>query len=124
MPHKLRKIRKMRGSRTHGYGRVGQHRCHGQKRTRPLTYVGKHGFTSPASLRPMPSILNVGSLDALAEEISTKKNNKFLVDLNTLGYDKLLGKGQLTKPLIIKVSSFSKFAAAKIKKAGGEIMTS
>jgi len=26
MPHKLRKIRKKRGSRTHGFGRVGQHR--------------------------------------------------------------------------------------------------
>jgi len=76
------------------------------------------------SLRPQPSILNVGSLDALAEEISTKKNDKFLVDLNALGYDKLLGKGQITKPLIIKISTFSKFAAAKIKKAGGEIVTS
>lgn len=26
MPHRLRKVRKQRGSRTHGWGRVGQHR--------------------------------------------------------------------------------------------------
>ena len=120
MPHKLRKIRKMRGSRTHGYGRVGQHRCHGQKRTRPLTYIGKKGFTSPASLRSGLSIINIGCLEGLLDK-STLKNEKILVDLTALGYDKLLGKGRITKPLIIKVSSFSRIAADKIKKAGGEI---
>jgi len=31
MPHKLRKTRKMRGSRTHGYGQVGQHRKSGSR---------------------------------------------------------------------------------------------
>ena len=31
MPQKLRKTRKMRGSRTHGYGQIGQHRKGGGK---------------------------------------------------------------------------------------------
>ena len=39
MPHKLRKIRKFRGSRTQGYGRIGQHRDSGSKGNRK---VGRH----------------------------------------------------------------------------------
>ena len=39
MPHKLRKIRKFRGSRTQGYGRIGQHRDSGSKGARK---VGRH----------------------------------------------------------------------------------
>jgi ribosomal protein L18E len=33
-----------------------------------------------------------------------------------------LGAGKLTKPLIITVSSYSKTAAEKVKKAGGQIL--
>ena len=65
MPHKLRKTRKMRGSRTHGWGKIGQHRgagCRGHRnvgRHKHLwSYVvahepnhfGKHGFNSRHSL--------------------------------------------------------------------------
>ncbi|MEM3816270.1 MAG: 50S ribosomal protein L15, partial [Candidatus Bathyarchaeia archaeon] len=62
MPHSLRKIRKKRGSRTCGYGRVGQHRKSGSKGERRAgrhkhlwswvlryepDYFGYKGFTSP-----------------------------------------------------------------------------
>lgn len=137
MPHKLRKIRKKRGSRTQGYGRVGQHRKSGSKGYRKAgrhkhgwsyviryepDYFEKKGFTSPKSLRQKENIINVGKLDEIAENISTsKEKDKILIDLERLGYTKLLGTGKVTKPLIIKVSSCSKSAAEKIKKAGGEI---
>ncbi len=139
MPHKLRKIRKKRGSRTHGYGRVGQHRGGGQRgghgkagfNKHKWTYVikyepnyfGKRGFTSPKSLKQKANVINVGTLDEIAEKLSTeKKKGKFFIDLERRGYTKLLGAGKVTKPLIVKVAAHSKSAAEKIKEAGGQIL--
>jgi len=138
MPHKLRKTRKKRGSRTQGYGRVGQHRAGGQRgghgkagfHKHKWTYVikyepeyfGKRGFHSPKSLGRKTKTINVGALDELAEKISTEKRKKFLIDLEGLGYSKLLGTGKVKKPLIVKVMSCSKSAAEKIKEAGGQIL--
>jgi large subunit ribosomal protein L15 len=138
MPHKLRKIRKKRGSRTQGYGRVGQHRCSGSKGYRKAgrhkagwsyvlryepDYFGKKGFTSPKSLKQKINVINIGKLDEMAEKISTKEEKgKFFIDLESLGYTKLLGAGKVTKPLIVKVTSYSKSAAEKIKEAGGQIL--
>ena len=65
----------------------------------------------------------MGELDEIAEKIATKKEKKkFFVDLESIGYTKLLGTGKITKPIIVKVSSYSKLAAEKIKEAGGEIL--
>ena len=139
MPQKLRKIRKKRGSRTHGYGRVGQHRCHGSKGYRKAgrhkagwsyvlryepDYFGKKGFTSAKSLRQKVNVMNVGKLDEIASKFSTEKEEgKFFINLESLGYTKLLGTGKVTKPLIVKVPSCSNSAAEKIKGAGGQILT-
>jgi large subunit ribosomal protein L15 len=139
MPHKLRKIRKKRGSRTQGYGRVGQHRKSGSKGYRKAgrhkhlwsyvikyepEYFGKKGFTSPKSLRRKVKSVNVGKLEEIAERFSVEKEEgKLFVDLTNLGYTKLLGAGKITKPLVVKVASCSKSAAEKIKEAGGEILT-
>ena len=138
MPQKLRKIRKKRGSRTHGYGRVGQHRCHGSKGYRKAgrhkagwsyvlryepDYFGKKGFTSAKSLRQKVNVMNVGKLDEIASKFSTEKEEgKFFINLENLGYTKLLGTGKVTKPLVVKVTSCSKSAAEKIKEAGGQIL--
>jgi large subunit ribosomal protein L15 len=45
------------------------------------------------------------------------------MDLESLGYTKLLGAGKVTKPFVVKVASYSKSAAEKIKEAGGQILT-
>jgi large subunit ribosomal protein L15 len=140
MPHKLRQTRKKRSSRTHGYGRVGQHRCHGSKGYRKAgrhkagwsyvlryepEYFGKKGFVSPKSLRHKEKIINLKKLDQIAERISTEeKEGKSFVDLEKLGYTKLLGTGKVTRPLIVKVASSSSSAVEKIKEAGGEILKS
>ncbi|MEM2105614.1 MAG: uL15 family ribosomal protein [Candidatus Bathyarchaeia archaeon] len=139
MPHKLRKIRKKRGSRTCGYGRVGQHRKTGSKGYRKAgrhkhgwsyvikyepEYFGKKGFTSPKSLRTKEKIINVGELDEIAEKMAqTKDEEKTFIDLESLGYTKLLGAGKVTKPLKVKIAACSRVAAEKIKGAGGEIIT-
>jgi len=138
MPHKLRKIRKKRGSRTQGYGRVGQHRCRGSKGGRKVgrhkhlwsyviryepDYFSKSGFTSPKSLRQKVRVMNVGKLDGMAEKLAVKKEEgELFIDLESLGYTKLLGAGRVTKPLVVKVASASKSAAEKIKESGGRIL--
>ncbi|HYA77613.1 MAG TPA: uL15 family ribosomal protein [Verrucomicrobiae bacterium] len=131
MPHKLRKIRKFRGSRTQGYGRIGQHRDSGSKGhrkvgrhkhlwslvvTKETGYFGKNGFTSPQSLHRQVNTINLKKLEEIAKTGH--------INLTALGYTKLLGTGKVTKPLTVHVSSYSKSAAEKIKKAGGEIVGS
>jgi large subunit ribosomal protein L15 len=129
MPHKLRKIRKFRGTRTQGYGRIGQHRDSGSKGARKVgrhkhlwslvvtsepNYFGKHGFTSPQSLHTKTSAINLVQLDQLAQTSE--------INLTELGYTKLLGTGKITKPLTIKVASYSKTAQEKVTQAGGKII--
>ncbi|MGD6809401.1 MAG: uL15 family ribosomal protein [Candidatus Bathyarchaeia archaeon] len=130
MPHKLRKIRKTRGSRTQGYGRIGQHRDAGSKGNRKVgrhkhlwskvvtsepDYFGNHGFTSPQSLHRKENTLNLQKLTELAETNT--------VDLTGLGYTKLLGTGRITKPLTVTVPTCSKSAEEKIVQAGGKVIT-
>jgi large subunit ribosomal protein L15 len=138
MPHRLRKVRKQRGSRTHGWGRVGQHRGKGMRgghgkagrhkhkwthviRYQP-DYFGKHGFKRPWA--PNPETINVGELDERIEELQSSglaeaQGDGFTVDLSALGIEKLLGSGKVKHPLIVKVKMWSGAAARKIKEAGG-----
>jgi large subunit ribosomal protein L15 len=141
MPHKKRKTRKKRGSRTHGYGQVGQHRGGGQrgghgkaggkkhKWTHTVKYAperfGKYGFKPPR--RREISAINVGELDQKISQLTANKKAKktkggIKLDLDKLGYDKLLGRGQVTQPLIIHVDSHSESAARKIEEAGGKVI--
>ena len=141
LPHKVRKVRKMRGSRTHGYGQIGQHRK-GSKGGRKAgrhkhgwTYVikyepdyfGKGGFTSQKSLSRKINIINVGELEELADRLAVekkleRKGKKVFLDLDKLGYDKLLGMGKITKPMLVKVASHSGEATEKVEEAGGQIL--
>lgn len=141
MPHKLRKTRKSRGSRTVGWGQVSQHRKGGQKghtkagrhkhlwsyvlRYEP-DYFTKKGFYSPN--RKKVNVVNVGKLEELAPKLSTeegleKKEGLFFLDLDKLGYSKLLGMGNVTKPFSIKVAFHSESAAKKVEEAGGRFIT-
>jgi large subunit ribosomal protein L15 len=86
-------------------------------------YFGKKGFTSPQSLKQKTKVINVKKLDEMAGKFSVEKENgTSFIDLESLGYTKLLGSGKITKPLNVKVPSCSKSAAEKIKKAGGQIL--
>jgi len=94
-----KKVRKMRGTRTHGYGRVGQHRKAGQragkgkttqwKKSKKSYYLkqkelgfpdpdwdfGKRGFKRPQDINRIYQVnaLNVKDLDSKIEEFT--KNN-------------------------------------------------
>jgi large subunit ribosomal protein L15 len=139
MPHKLRKIRKTRGSRTQGYGRIGQHRDHGSKGFRKVgrhkhlwsyvttfepDYFGKNGFTSPQSLKRLGDVINLQKLQEISGKFSVEKEDgKLTIDLTSLGFSKLLGTGRISKALVVNVASCSKTAAEKIKDAGGRVLT-
>lgn len=140
MPHSERKTRKLRGSRTHGYGRVGQHRKSGGRGgkgkaggrdhfwIRTVKYepyrFRKIGFKPPR--RPRVKAINVGELEELARKVLGDKIKELTalqeLDLTSLGYDKLLGKGDLRIPLKIKVSSYTPTAGGKVMAVGGEIV--
>jgi len=142
MTRKLKKTRKLRGSRTFGYGRQGQHRKSSQKGEKKAgrhkggwTYVlryepdywGKKGFRSVQSLHRRVNVINVGNLNSLAERLDAQsqlehKDGKILLDLDKLGFTKLLGTGNIVEPMLIKISAHSSSAAKKIEEAGGQIL--
>lgn len=140
MPHSLRKIRKKRGSRTCGYGRVGQHRKSGSKGERRAgrhkhlwswvlryepDYFGYKGFTSPKQKKIKDlRCINLKDLEEIALKMASnvKKGEKILVDLEEMGYVKLLGEGKITIPVTVKVPLCSEIALRKIKDAGGEVL--
>jgi len=140
-----RKSRSYRGYRTHGWGRVGQHRKHGSKGGRGFagfhkhfwTYVvkrdpyhfGKYGFKRPQSLLKKYKIINLSEIMEKVEELYSKgcisKDDKgnITIDLDKAGYDKLLGKGNITfKNVVIKVRAASKKAMNKIIGLGGKVI--
>jgi len=135
VPHRERKVRKQRGSRTHGWGQVGQHRAGGRKGGKGKAgrgkhkwtytvkyapnYFGKHGFHKPVSHEE--KTINVGELEELVEKTTIEKEAK-IINLEKLGYNKLLGAGKVNRPLNIEVKSCSKSAAKKIQEAGGKII--
>jgi large subunit ribosomal protein L15 len=85
----------------------------------------KHGF-KPYKRKEVITI-NVGKLDEQIDTLSESKQakktkNGIKVHLNSLGYDKLLAKGQITHPLIVQVDSWTKSAAKKIEEAGGKVL--
>ncbi|MFX0068780.1 MAG: uL15 family ribosomal protein [Promethearchaeota archaeon] len=138
-----KKTHKRRGSRTHGYGRVGQHRKAGKRGGRGVAgrkkhgksyilryvpnYFGKHGFTRPKCLIKRPKTIDLRQLDQmidklLEQKVAEKREKEIFVDLTKLGYGKLLGNGTMTRPLVVAIPKFSKSAAKKVEAAGGKIL--
>jgi large subunit ribosomal protein L15 len=138
---KDKRVRRLRGSRTHGYGRIGQHRKGGQRggkgktggKKHDWTYVtahdperfGKHGFHRHSKLRQDHATINVGdiarNLPRFTEGQAPAKGKPLTIDLAAHGYDKVLGAGRISMPLTISAPFFTHRAAEKIKAAGGKI---
>jgi len=140
MPHKLRKVRKMRGSRTHGWGQIGQHRKSGSRGGKGHAGMHKHRWTYVQRFEPdhfskdkfkppnqtQPNIINLKQLEEIAYKIQQAKKGKrekITIDLKEMGYDKLLGSGKITTPITVKVPSCSEDARKKIEESGGEVIT-
>ncbi|MFO7968472.1 MAG: uL15m family ribosomal protein [Archaeoglobaceae archaeon] len=70
--------------------------------------------------------LNVGDLELLVEKLQgsdfvSEEGGNFSIDLTELGYEKLLGKGRLSKPVNVKVDKATEKALGKIEEAGGQL---
>ncbi len=121
-----RKKRRGAGSRG-GRGRAGSGKRAGHKKYGIV--LGRRGFTSK-STTPNSKTLNVGNFtSSFVHKLVNagkiiKEGQYYAIDLTKMGYTKLLGTGNTSFKLKIKVSSCSPQAAEKIKAAGGEIILS
>ncbi|RLI74836.1 50S ribosomal protein L15 [Archaeoglobales archaeon] len=71
--------------------------------------------------------LNVGDLDEIIDKLvelglAEKKDEKYSVDLTQFGYSKLLGRGNITKAIDVRIFEATKKAVEKIEKVGGSII--
>ena len=138
MATRFRKTRKLRGSRTHGWGQVAQHRASGHKGGVGISGLLKHHFSSmlkydpdhfghDSTHPPHPNVTkkwaSVRDLDDLFEKFGNKDGEKNVIDLISKGYDKLLGGGKITNAYTVKIRQFTASAEEKVKKAGGEVLT-
>lgn len=141
MTTSLRRTRRLRGSRTHGWGRSGQHRGSGSqgghgnagwkrhKWSSVIRYglqIGEKGFTPPN--QKASRAINIRDLTQQVDNYTFKglvkeANGKTEVNLPSAGYTKLLSQGTVNKPLRIIVHHTSERAAEKITAAGGEIVS-
>lgn len=137
----------MRGQRGHGWGAKKKHRGSGNRGGRGMAgsgkradqkkptilklygnaYFGRHGFSRPQKMIVHIKAINLGYLqkkleDYLNQKLITKEKDFYVVDLEKLGYQKVLGTGKLNVKLKIKADYFSESAVAKIEKNGGVIL--
>jgi len=145
---KKKSPKKYRGSRTHGGGHHrkrsgagnrggrGMAGSHKHKWFHVIKYMpdhfGKRGFNRPQKVVEEPNPINVGDLDALADKlleegIAEKEDDKIVIDvtderLKKFGgpFDKVLGGGQVKRPLVVKAPQFTDRAVEKLEEAGGE----
>jgi large subunit ribosomal protein L15 len=68
--------------------------------------------------------INVRDLETVfAKHGKADEKGKVVLDLTSLGYDKLLGGGAISGAYAIKVAKVSESAKSKIEAAGGEVIT-
>lgn len=137
MATRLRKTRKLRGSRTHGWGQVAQHRASGHKGGLGVSGQLKHHFSgmlkndpghfghdsthTPRAVvtRKWASVRDLGDLYAALGTEGPRGER--VVDLAAHGYDKLLGGGSVSAAYTVIVARFTALAEAKVKGAGGRV---
>lgn len=86
-------------------------------------HFGKHGI-KPRNFEKIKAI-NLKDLDQMADKLvdqklAEKEGKKIKIDLEKLGYNKLLGSGKVTKPLVVQAKYFSKNAVSKLEEAEGQ----
>ncbi|HXG07060.1 MAG TPA: uL15 family ribosomal protein [Nitrososphaera sp.] len=139
MATRFRKSRRQRGSRYCGWGQIGQHRQAGSRGGVGGAGKHKHFYIRTVIEEPdhfghdpfnsfnrnlVQKWINVRDLDTLfAKHGKTDENGKVVLDLTSLGYDKLLGGGSISGAYTIKVAKVSESARSKIEAAGGEVIT-
>ncbi len=142
--NRRKKNSRQRGSKTHGWGAKKKHRGKGHQGGAGMAgtgkradskkpsiwknkdYFGKHGFVSKTPKIKINPV-NVSYLEEhinkfLSSNLVKKENGIYSVELEKLGYNKLLGDGKISAKFKIKTPYASKSAIEKIKEAGGEVI--
>ena len=146
MIRRKKKVRKLRGSHTHGWGCKKKHRGGGSKGGKGMAgtgkrkttkwtwtikyapeHLGKRGFHRPKAVQYAPQTINLSDIDEnlqlfLDMGVAHEEEGRIIVDTTQLGVDKVLGSGKLTKPVTIKAYYVTPKAEEKIKAAGGEVV--
>jgi large subunit ribosomal protein L15 len=137
MATRLRKSRRQRGTRFCGWGQIGQHRASGSRGG--VGNAGKHKHFYIRTVKEEPEHfgheqfhalrksdvtrwVNLKDLNQLMNYSKATEDGKVTLDLNELGYEKLLGAGRVDAVVSIKVKKASKSAKEKITEAGGEVL--
>ena len=140
--HKRKKHTRAAAKTTHGWGSMKKRRGAGnrggrgrsgsgargdQKKPRywKTERFGKHGFKSKSRM-PTMNTINLKSIEDRAETLVAggyiqAKDGGYVVDLNALGYNKLLSTGKVTKKLMITVDFATEKAVEKVSQAGGSV---
>lgn len=139
--NKRKKNTRQRGSKTHGWGSMKKHRGAGSRGGRGRAGSGKRADTKKTSLwnkgryfgirgikqrKKRDKIINTLTIKSrlntwLNNKKIEKKQDVYIINLNKLGYDKLLSKEIMNLKLDITVKKCSKKAIQKIEKAGGKV---
>ncbi|KAL8293638.1 hypothetical protein RQP46_000339 [Phenoliferia psychrophenolica] len=141
MPTRFSKTRKHRGHVSAGHGRVGKHRKHpggrglagGQHHHRTnfdkyhYGYFGKVGmrhFNDHGKWRPVVNVDKLASLvpEEQRKELTATSTVVPVIDTLAAGFGKVLAKGRLGFPFIVKARYVSRRAEAKIVEAGGVVV--
>ncbi len=145
--NKRTKFSRMRGQRGHGWGAKKKHRGSGNRGGRGMAgtgkradqkkptimnlygnaYYGKHGFHRPQKMIEHIKSINLellqSKLDIYVKAKLVKKEGQFyVINLEGLGYQKVLGGGRLNAKLKISAPYFSESAVKKIEEKGGVIV--
>lgn len=139
-----KKSRKMHGYRNRGWGSIGQHRKSGSRGGRGAVgmhkhkwswvlkyfrdWYGKKGFTPrrPEHIEEV-RVINLKELDELVAKLVSSgqavyEERRVVINLAEMGVTKLLGEGEITRPVKVIVHKASESAVKKIEDAGGIVV--
>lgn len=138
MATRLRKSRRHRGTRYCGWGQIGQHRQSGSRGGIGGAGKHKHFWIRTVIEEPdhfghdtlnsysrflVKKWINLRDLKTLSIKFSDQKDQKTVLDLGSLGIQKLLGGGIIRESYVIKVAQASDSAKKKVESAGGSIIS-
>jgi len=138
-----KKINKLRGQRSAGYGFTKGHRAAGQRGGKGNAgsskhhyqkvmqedprYFGKWGFKRPQKLLEAVNAVNIGDIDEAADRLvarglATMTGKKYNIDVSKLEIDRILGSGKVSRKLnLTGVKFITSKAREKVTGAGGTL---
>lgn len=140
--NRRKKDTRQRGSHTHGWGSKKKHRGSGNRGGKGMAgtgkrsdaikpsiwkedYFGKHGFTRPGAIKCIAHV-NIQYLDQNADRLvrlnlAKRDNGAYVVNIADLGFGKLLGKGKVTRKMMVTAAYATDKAVKSVEDAGGKV---